>query len=181
MKSPSCDPSSSPIGVASDNGSLAILSTCRTFPSGIWSFSAISPGVGSRPVWLSRRRLVRRILLSASTMCTGMRMVRAWSAVERPTALADPPDGVGPELVATPVIELVDRLHLANISFLDQIEELQAAISIFLRYRDDQAQICLDHFLLCLVGLALTLLHHAGDASNLADFQAGLAGERIDL
>src|SRR5258708_6424777 len=35
MKSPRCESSSSPIGVSSDNGSLAILSTLRTFSSGI--------------------------------------------------------------------------------------------------------------------------------------------------
>src|SRR5262249_32438087 len=66
-------------------------------------------------------------------------------------------------------------------SLLDQIEELQAAIGVFSCYRDDQAQIRLDHFLLCLAGLALALLHHAGDSPNLADLEAGLAGERIDI
>jgi hypothetical protein len=43
MKSPRCESSSSPIGVSSDNGSLAILSTLRTFSSGMPSFST-EPG-----------------------------------------------------------------------------------------------------------------------------------------
>src|SRR5262249_35963668 len=83
MKSPRWEPSSSPIGVSSDNGSLAILSTLRTFSSGMPSFSASSSGVGSRPISLSIWRDLRTILLMLSIMCTGMRMVRAWSAIER--------------------------------------------------------------------------------------------------
>src|SRR5262249_49814896 len=106
---------------------------------------------------------------------------RRMMAVGRGACRGAPPGGVGPELVPPPVVELVDRLHQANISFLDQIEELQAAICVFSCYRDDQAQIRLDHFLLCLVGLALALLHHAGNSSNLADLEPGLAGERVDL
>jgi hypothetical protein len=83
MKSPRWLSSSSPIGVSSDSGSLAILRTLRTFSSGMPSFSASSSGVGSRPISLSICRLVRTILLMVSIMCTGMRMVRAWSAIER--------------------------------------------------------------------------------------------------
>src|SRR5205823_5228555 len=83
MKSPRCESSSSPIGVSKDSGSLAIFSTLRTFSSGMPSFSANSSGVGSRPISLSIWRLVRTILLMVSIMCTGMRMVRAWSAIER--------------------------------------------------------------------------------------------------
>src|SRR6516162_90334 len=83
MKSPRCESSSSPIGVSSESGSLAILSTLRTFSSGMPSFSANSSGVGSRPISLSIWREVRTILLIVSIMCTGMRMVRAWSAIER--------------------------------------------------------------------------------------------------
>ena len=55
----------------------------RTF-SGVISISAaISSAVGSRPSSWSRRRLVRIRRLIVSTMCTGMRMVRAWSAMAR--------------------------------------------------------------------------------------------------
>src|SRR6202000_1435350 len=38
--------------------------------------------------------------------------------------LPDPPRLVGRELVAAAVLELVDRLHQADVAFLDQIEEL---------------------------------------------------------
>ena len=76
---------------------------------------------------------MRFILLMVSIMCTGMRMVRAWSAIERVIGLADPPRRVGRELVAAAVFELVHRLHQADVAFLDQVEELQAAVGVFFR------------------------------------------------
>jgi hypothetical protein len=79
MKSPSWLSSSSPMGVSSEIGSLAIFITLRTFSRGICSFSASSSGVGSRPISWSIWRPVRTSLLIVSIMCTGMRMVRAWS------------------------------------------------------------------------------------------------------
>ena len=86
MKSPRCESSSSPTGVSSDSGSLATLRTPCTFSKGKPSFSASSSGVGSRPISLNSCRLVRTTWKIASIICTGMRMVRAWSAIERPTA-----------------------------------------------------------------------------------------------
>ena len=75
--------SSSPMGVSRLIGSLAILRTLRTFSSGMARRSASSSGVGSRPISCSIWREVRTSLLMVSIMCTGMRMVRAWSAMER--------------------------------------------------------------------------------------------------
>ena len=45
--------------------------------------TASSSGVGSRPISCSICREMRFSLLMVSIMCTGMRMVRAWSAIER--------------------------------------------------------------------------------------------------
>ena len=45
--------------------------------------TAISSLVGSRPYSCTRRRETRTSLLIVSTMWTGMRIVRAWSAMER--------------------------------------------------------------------------------------------------
>src|SRR6185503_1276346 len=45
--------------------------------------------------------------------------------------LADPPRRIGRELVAAPILELVDRLHQPDVAFLDQVEELQAAVGVF--------------------------------------------------
>ena len=83
MKSPRCESSSSPIGVSIEIGSFAILSTLRILSSGISIFVASSSGVGSRPISCSIWREMRLSLLIVSIMCTGMRIVRAWSAIER--------------------------------------------------------------------------------------------------
>ena len=71
--------------------------------------------------------------------------------------LADPPGRVGRELVAAAVFELVHRLHQADVAFLDQVEELQAAVGVLLRDRDHQAQVGLGH-----LALGLARLRFAG-------------------
>ena len=55
--------------------------------------------------------------------------------------LANPPRGVGRELVAALVFELVDGPHQARVAFLDQVEEAQAAVAVALGDRDDQPQV----------------------------------------
>ena len=95
--------------------------------------------------------------------------------------LPDPPGGVRRELVAAPILELFDGLHQADVAFLDQIEELQAAVSIFLRDSDNEAQVCLHHLLLGLARLALAPLHHVHDLAELADLKPGLGRQRVDL
>jgi len=59
-------------------GSLAILRTLRTLSSGSSIFSAISSGVGSRRI-LERVARGADELVIVSIMCTGMRIVLAWS------------------------------------------------------------------------------------------------------
>jgi hypothetical protein len=56
------------------------------------------------------------------------------------------PNGVR-KLVAAAVLELADRLHQADIAFLNQNEGLQATVNVFLRDRDDEAQVRLHHLL----------------------------------
>src|SRR5512133_1812535 len=58
--------------------------------------------------------------------------------------LADPPRRVRRELVAALVLELVHRLHEADVALLDEVQELQAAVRVLLRDRDDEAQVGLD-------------------------------------
>src|ERR1700682_3368632 len=48
-------------------------------------------------------------------------------------SLANPPCGVGRELVAAPPLELVGALHEADVALLDQVEELQSAVGVLLR------------------------------------------------
>src|SRR5262245_43009505 len=95
--------------------------------------------------------------------------------------LPDPPRGIGRELVAAPVLELIDRLHQPDIAFLDQVEELQAAVDVFLGDRDDEAQVRLNDLLLGLTRLALALLHYLHDLAELADLEPGLTGKHLDL
>jgi hypothetical protein len=65
--------------------------------------------------------------------------------------LADPPRGVGRELVAAAVLELVDRLHQADVALLDEVEELQAAVGVLLGDRHHEAEVGLDQLLLGLL------------------------------
>jgi hypothetical protein len=62
-------------------------------------------------------------------------------------SLPHPPRGISGELVAAAVIELVHRLHQADIAFLNEIEELQSSIGVALRYGNHQAQVGLDQLL----------------------------------
>ena len=55
--------------------------------------------------------------------------------------LADPPGGVRREFVAAAVLEFVHGLHQADVAFLNQVEELQAAVGIFFGDRDHKAQV----------------------------------------
>ena len=55
--------------------------------------------------------------------------------------LANPPRRVGAELIAAAIFVLIDRAHQAGVSFLDDVQESQAAIAVFLGDRDDQAQV----------------------------------------
>ena len=81
-------------------------------------------------------------------MWTGIRIVRPLSAIARVTAWRNPPRGVGGELVAAAVVELLDRADEAQRALLDQIQERQAAAQVALRNRHDEAQVGLDHLLL---------------------------------
>ena len=76
--------------------------------------------------------------------------------------LANPPGGVGAELVAALVLKLFHRAHEAHVAFLDEIQEGQAAIGVFFGDGDDQAQVGLDHLSLRPRG-ACHMLERVGD------------------
>src|SRR6516162_8597168 len=102
--------------------------------------------------------------------------------LERTTdRLPYPPGGVSRELEAASIFELVDSLHQTDVAFLDQVEELQATVAVFLCDRDHEAQVRLYHFLFCLKRLALAFLDHVHNLAELADLKAGLARKRMDL
>ena len=95
--------------------------------------------------------------------------------------LADPPGGIGREFVTAAIFEFVDGLHQADIALLDEIQELQAAIGVFLGDGDDETQIGLDHFLLGHASLALALLDRANDTAQILDRHTGTLGQFGDV
>ena len=83
MKSPKLVSSLSPTGACSEIGCCAIFMMARTRSTASSISSAISSGVASRPNSWTSCFCTRISLLIVSIMCTGMRIVRAWSAIER--------------------------------------------------------------------------------------------------
>ncbi|MCY1177488.1 hypothetical protein D9M73_177980 [compost metagenome] len=91
---------------------------------------------------------------------------------DRPgNGLTDPPGGIGRELVAATVFELVHGLHQADVAFLDQVEELQAAVGVLLGDGDHQTQVGFDQLFLRPASLGLTDGHTAVDVLDLVDGQ----------
>ena len=68
--------------------------------------------------------------------------------------LTNPPGGVGGEFVAAAPVEFIHAAHQTDVAFLNQIEEMHAAIGVFLGDGNDQAKIGLGQFLLGLLRLA---------------------------
>src|SRR5918994_1713294 len=94
----------------------------------------------SRGVRLARTRVtvsLRLAWIAASTGITAflssMKSPR-WLSSSSPVGdragdrLTNPPGRVGRELVAAAIFELIDRLHQADVAFLDEVQELQTAI-----------------------------------------------------
>ena len=75
--------SSSPIGCSSETVSWLIRRISRTRSTVMSTRAATSSLVGSRPSSWWSWRWAQTTLLMVSTMWTGMRMVRAWSAMAR--------------------------------------------------------------------------------------------------
>ena len=59
--------------------------------------------------------------------------------------LANPPGRVGGELIAAAVLEFFNRLHQAHVALLNEVEEGQAAIGVFLGDGNYEAQVGLHH------------------------------------
>ena len=86
--------------------------------------------------------------------------------------LTYPPCRIGAELIPTAIFKLINRLHQANIAFLNKIEKLQTPVSIFFGNRNHQPQIGLDHFFLGLAGFFFAFLHLTDQTAKFADIQA---------
>ncbi len=91
--------------------------------------------------------------------------------------LTDPPCRIGREFVTAAIFEFINRLHKANVAFLNQIKELQPAVRVFLGDRNHQAQVCLDHFLFGLAGFFFALLHLLNNAAEFRDIQPDILAD----
>src|SRR5882724_846061 len=73
--------------------------------------------------------------------------------------LTNPPSGVSGEFIAAAPFEFVGALHEADVAFLDEVEELQAAIAVFFGDGDDETKIGFGQFLFCLVGFGFAAVN----------------------
>ena len=95
--------------------------------------------------------------------------------------LANPPGGVGRELVAAAVLELVDGLHEADVALLNEVEELEAAVGVLFGDGDDEAQVGFDQLALGLLGVHVALDHFALGALELGDGDAGVGFDFFEI
>src|SRR5215218_1749514 len=86
--------------------------------------------------------------------------------------LADPPRGVGRELEALAVIELLRRAYQTECALLDEVEERESLVPVVLGDGDDEPQVGLDHLLL---GVEVAALDPASEVDLF------LGGEEPDL
>src|SRR5690606_5134381 len=86
--------------------------------------------------------------------------------------LANPPGGIGGEFVTAAVFKFVYGFHQADVAFLNQVEELQAAVGVFFGNGNDQAQVGFDHFLFGAARLGFADGHAAVDVFDLGDGNA---------
>ncbi len=107
-----------------------------------------------------------------------MRIVRPLSASERVTAWRNPPGGVGGELVAPAVVELLHRPDQPEGALLDEIEQGEAPADVALRDRDDESEIRFDHVLL---GADVTPLYALGEGDLLLCAEEGDAADRAEV
>src|ERR1017187_1590386 len=86
--------------------------------------------------------------------------------------LPNPPRGISRELITAAVFELVDRLHQADVAFLNQVEELQSTIGVLLCNRDHQPQVRFDELALGVLRVHVALDDLALRALELLEQQA---------
>ncbi len=75
----------------------------------------------------------------------GMRMTLSLVGERLDDRLPDPPGAVGREAAALGVIEPFHRLDESDVSFVDQVEEREAAVLILLCDGNDEPEIAVDH------------------------------------
>ncbi len=91
--------------------------------------------------------------MNRNTNCPGLISNRSRNS------LANPPRGISRELISAAVLELINSLHQTDVAFLDQIQELQTAVGVFLSNRNHQTKVGFGHFALSFSSLSLTGCH----------------------
>ena len=91
--------------------------------------------------------------------------------------LANPPGRVGAELVAAPVLVLVHGAHQAGVAFLDDVQERQAAVAVFLGDGDDEPQVAAGELALGVLVLGEDVLDATG-SRGLSQLLGGLHDQR---
>src|SRR5580704_3488676 len=87
--------------------------------------------------------------------------------------LTNPPGSIGREFVTATVFEFIDRLHQANVAFLNQVEELETAVGVLLRNRNNESQVSFNQLALRLLGIHVALNHLALCALEFGDRDSG--------
>jgi hypothetical protein len=100
--------------------------------------SAISEGVGSRPSSWSSAEVQRAGAVERHAHDAALLRQRLEDG------LADPPDGVGDELDALGLVELVRGPDQAEVALVDQVGERDALVLVLLGDRHHEAQVAAD-------------------------------------
>src|ERR1700739_860620 len=95
--------------------------------------------------------------------------------------LANPPRRIRRELVTTPILEFIHCLHQADIALLNQVQELQSAIRVFLRDRNHQTKVGFNQLALRLLGVHVALDHLALRALQLDNRHACVALDLFEV
>src|SRR5690606_35625508 len=82
--------------------------------------------------------------------------------------LADPPVGVGGKSITAVIFEPLYCLHQSDVSFLNQVCELNSAVQITLGDRNYQPEVRFNQLFLVDLAFQFGLLYPTGDMPNLA-------------
>ena len=85
--------------------------------------------------------------------------------------LPDPPRCVCRKFIPKPVVELLRRPHEPDIAFLNQVQQVQPAVHVFLGDRDNQAQVCLHQRLPGRMRFRLTVPRRAKPTAHLSELR----------
>jgi hypothetical protein len=158
MKSPRWESSSSPIGVSSDTGSWRHLEDLADLLGRELHLAADLLGGGLAA------QVLEELALDADQLVDRLDHVHrdadgAGLVGDGPgDGLADPPGGVGGELEALVVVELLHGPDEAEVALLDEVEEQHAPAHVPLGDRHHQAQVGLDQLLLGQLAVAFGAL-----------------------